>query len=103
MKAKAKTIFNASLFESVVNVIKNASGNICSQHEIPIKYTYMGISYSKLQYKYKHDSNGNIACVLFSLPKLPQNEHMSCLVISGANTAEEAICNLHNIASSKYA
>jgi hypothetical protein len=102
-KTKKKVVFNGLLFESAIDVIKNASGQICAQYEIPIKYTYMGIQYSKLKYKYKCDSNGNVTCVLFSLPKLPQNAHMSCLVISGANTAEEAICNLKNIASNKYA
>jgi hypothetical protein len=100
---KKRKCFDRELFENAVGIIKNLQQNNCAKNEIPMQYKYLGDTYTKLVYKYKIDADNRVQCVLFSLPKTAANQHMSCLVISGANTAEEAIANLKNISSNKYA
>ena len=102
-KSKETVTFNKDLFESAISLLRKSRDFSTSQHIIPIDYTYMGTRYSELKYNYKYNSNGDVSCVLFSLPHKPLNSHISCLVIGGANTTAEALESIQRIASNKYA
>ena len=102
-KAKRdKNFFDTETFSTFVNVLKSISDTICANNEIPIKFQYLGVHYTKLIFRYKKDVNNMPIGVLFSLPH-PTNQHMSCTVVGGGRTAIEAMRSIQNFINGKYA
>ena len=97
-----KKVFNKTAFEYFVEIIKNTTGGQWGEKEIPIKYSYMGVEYNHMLYGYKYNNDGQIASVLFSLPKTEQNKSLSCYVVSMARTVDEAMETLKNFTENKY-
>lgn len=101
--ATTKKQFDTMTFDAFVTVMRNASGKYCKQNEIPLSFKYLGIKYTSMLFKYKRDANDRITCVVFSLPEIPENRHLSCYVVGGANNAEDAIQSLRKFVDGKYA